>query len=65
MVFNSRGTSDSPVVTAQFYSASFTDDMRCVLGKQDGVVGCGDVLVCAQLQRLHTRSPGTSFPIHR
>lgn len=30
MVFNSRGTSDSPVVTAQFYSASFTEDMRCV-----------------------------------
>lgn len=30
VVFNSRGTSDSPVSTAQFYSASFTDDMRCV-----------------------------------
>lgn len=28
VVFNSRGTSGSPVVTAQFYSASFTEDMR-------------------------------------
>lgn len=31
IVFNSRGTSDSPVTTAQFYSASFTGDMRCVV----------------------------------
>ena len=29
VVFNSRGTSGSPVLTAQFYSASFTEDMRC------------------------------------
>ena len=28
VVFNSRSTSDSPVTTGQFYSASFTDDMR-------------------------------------
>ena len=28
VVFNSRGTSGSPVLTAQFYSASFTGDMR-------------------------------------
>ncbi len=28
VVFNSRGTSGSPVQTAQFYSASFTEDMR-------------------------------------
>lgn len=27
-VFNSRGTADSPVITPQFYSASFTDDTR-------------------------------------
>lgn len=27
-VFNSRGTADSPVLTPQFYSASFTDDTR-------------------------------------
>jgi predicted alpha/beta-fold hydrolase len=31
VVFNSRGTSDSPVSTAQFYSASFTEDMRNVV----------------------------------
>ena len=31
VVFNSRGTSDSPVTTAQFYSASFTGDMKCVV----------------------------------
>jgi len=31
IVFNSRGTSDSPVTTAQFYSASFTGDMKCVV----------------------------------
>lgn len=31
VVFNSRGTSDSPVTTAQFYSASFTEDMRNVV----------------------------------
>ena len=27
--FNSRGTSTGPVLTPQFYSASFTGDMRC------------------------------------
>ncbi|EFN55873.1 hypothetical protein CHLNCDRAFT_145469 [Chlorella variabilis] len=31
VVFNSRGTSGSPVLTAQFYSASFTEDMRNVV----------------------------------
>eukprot|EP00195_Chlamydomonas_chlamydogama_P007473 CAMPEP_0202906248 /NCGR_PEP_ID=MMETSP1392-20130828/37919_1 /ASSEMBLY_ACC=CAM_ASM_000868 /TAXON_ID=225041 /ORGANISM="Chlamydomonas chlamydogama, Strain SAG 11-48b" /LENGTH=633 /DNA_ID=CAMNT_0049594653 /DNA_START=364 /DNA_END=2265 /DNA_ORIENTATION=- len=31
VVFNSRGTADSPVTTAQFYSASFTGDMRAVV----------------------------------
>ena len=31
IVFNSRGTSKSPIVTPQFYSASFTQDMRCVV----------------------------------
>jgi predicted alpha/beta-fold hydrolase len=31
IVFNSRATSGSPVTTAQFYSASFTGDMRCVV----------------------------------
>jgi len=36
VVFNSRGTSGSPVTTAQFYSASFTQDLRCVVGH----VGC-------------------------
>jgi hypothetical protein len=29
VVFNSRGTSDGPVTTPQFYSASYTGDMRC------------------------------------
>lgn len=31
VVFNSRGTSDSPVTTPQFYSACFTGDMRAVV----------------------------------
>lgn len=30
-VFNSRGTADSPVLTPQFYSASFTEDTREVI----------------------------------
>lgn len=30
VVFNSRGTADSPILTPQFYSASFTGDTRCV-----------------------------------
>jgi hypothetical protein len=29
VVFNSRGTSDGPVSSPQFYSASYTGDMRC------------------------------------
>lgn len=29
VVFNSRGTADSPVTSPQFYSASYTGDMRC------------------------------------
>ena len=28
IVFNSRGTSDGPVTSPQFYSASYTGDMR-------------------------------------
>lgn len=28
IVFNSRGTSDGPVTSPQFYSASFTGDVR-------------------------------------
>lgn len=32
VVFNSRGTSESPVTTPQFYSASFTQDLRHVVG---------------------------------
>jgi len=31
VVFNSRGTSDAPVTSPQFYSASYTGDMRRVL----------------------------------
>ncbi|PSC76782.1 Embryogenesis-associated EMB8 [Micractinium conductrix] len=31
VVFNSRGTSGSPVLTAQFYSASHTEDLRNVV----------------------------------
>lgn len=34
-VFNSRGTADSPVITPQFYSASFTGDTREVSGKKE------------------------------
>ena len=30
VVFNSRGTSDGPVTSPQFYSASYTGDMRYV-----------------------------------
>jgi predicted alpha/beta-fold hydrolase len=33
-VFNSRGTADSPVLTPQFYSASFTGDTREVGRRQ-------------------------------
>lgn len=48
-VFNSRGTADSPVLTPQFYSASFTDDTREVgLGfrgaPRDSSVGPADDL---------------------
>uniref|UniRef100_A0A0D6QXW7 AB hydrolase-1 domain-containing protein n=1 Tax=Araucaria cunninghamii TaxID=56994 RepID=A0A0D6QXW7_ARACU len=31
VVFNSRGCADSPVITPQFYSASFTEDLRQVV----------------------------------
>ncbi|XP_024378237.1 embryogenesis-associated protein EMB8 [Physcomitrium patens] len=31
VVFNSRGCADSPVTTAQFYSGSFTEDLRQVV----------------------------------
>ncbi|GFR42363.1 hypothetical protein Agub_g3059 [Astrephomene gubernaculifera] len=31
VVFNGRGTADSPVLTQQFYSASFTGDTRAVI----------------------------------
>jgi hypothetical protein len=31
VVFNSRGTSDGPVTTPQFYSASYTGDLRAVV----------------------------------
>ena len=31
IVFNSRGTSDGPVTSPQFYSASYTGDMRWAL----------------------------------
>ncbi|KAM0934411.1 putative alcohol O-acetyltransferase [Dioscorea sansibarensis] len=31
VVFNSRGCDDSPITTPQFYSASFTDDLRQVV----------------------------------
>ncbi len=41
VVFNSRGTADSPVVTPQFYSASFTGDTRW--GQARGVLGEGGV----------------------
>ncbi len=31
VVFNSRGTADSPVTSPQFYSASYTEDTRAVV----------------------------------
>ncbi len=31
VVFNGRGTSGSPVTSAQFYSASYTEDLRNVI----------------------------------
>lgn len=37
VVFNSRGTADSPVTSTQFYSASFTGDMRCAAGSAAAV----------------------------
>ncbi|XP_057967434.1 embryogenesis-associated protein EMB8-like [Malania oleifera] len=33
VVFNSRGCADSPVVTAKFYSAGYTDDLREVVAQ--------------------------------
>mmetsp|Transcript_35862 Transcript_35862/g.91647 ORF Transcript_35862/g.91647 Transcript_35862/m.91647 type:complete len:652 (-) Transcript_35862:188-2143(-) len=36
VVFNSRGTSDAPVTSPQFYSASYTDDLRRVLEHVSG-----------------------------
>lgn len=39
VVFNSRGTAGSPVTSPQFYSASFTGDMRCAA--QSVVYGWG------------------------
>ncbi|KAL8138897.1 hypothetical protein V2J09_004898 [Rumex salicifolius] len=36
VVFNSRGCGDSPVTTPQFYSASFTGDIRQVVGHVTG-----------------------------
>lgn len=41
VVFNSRGTADSPVTTPQFYSASFTGDTRW--GQARGRSGAGQV----------------------
>lgn len=38
VVFNSRGTSDGPVTSPQFYSASFTGDVRWGLGVSE-VIG--------------------------
>lgn len=31
VVFNARGTGNSPVATPQFYSASHTDDLRAAI----------------------------------
>jgi len=33
VAFNARGTSESPLMTPQFYSASFTGDTRAVMGE--------------------------------
>jgi predicted alpha/beta-fold hydrolase len=45
-VFNSRGTADSPVLTPQFYSASFTGDTR--------EVRCNALQYCSCLQNSVT-----------
>lgn len=50
-VFNSRGTADSPVLTPQFYSASFTDDTR--------EVGCE--LVLGKLEAGSWKLAGSAF----
>lgn len=57
MVFNSRGTSGSPVLTAQFYSASFTEDMRWV-GGWVGRVG----VWCGWVHASLTASAPTAYP---
>ena len=36
VAFNCRGTSESPLTTPQFYSASFTGDVRAVAGRGEG-----------------------------
>lgn len=70
VVFNSRGTSDSPVTTAQFYSASFTEDLRCVINhvasKYPGVPllaagwSLGANILCRYLGEEETDTPLTA-----
>ena len=44
VAFNCRGTSDSPLTTPQFYSASFTGDARAVVDELGAVARRGRVL---------------------
>jgi predicted alpha/beta-fold hydrolase len=46
VVFNSRGTSDSPVTSPQFYSASFTGDTRAVVEHVRARYPTCDLLAC-------------------
>ncbi len=50
VVFNSRGTSDSPVTSPQFYSASFTGDLRLVVDMCGIILGMGCAHVCRKKQ---------------
>lgn len=64
-VFNSRGTASSPVLTPQFYSASFTDDMREVRCCLPGSVLVGRLLwgiVCARAVETALAACGCTPP---
>ncbi len=50
VVFNSRGTSDGPVTTPQFYSASYTGDMRAVVA---AVLPAACIVRLAESLQLH------------
>lgn len=66
-VFNSRGTADSPVLTPQFYSASFTDDTREVGAAHldKSTTDCMNLISGNMSRALHgIRMPAAARPTH-